>query len=427
MNARAAVPEVRIEGTTAPAYGALRAHFERAFERGAERDAQLCVYVDGECVVDLWGTTDPDGDFGPDRLVDVFSSGKSLEAIALASLVSSGHLDYGAPVAEYWPAFAAAGKEAIRVCDLMRHEAGLAALTRSIEPADLLPEHLKENRVGRILEAHPPAWRGDGSVREYHAVTRGWIANELFRRVDPAGRTIGEYLREDVAGPLAADVHVGLREAELARVTDVAPLGRRRYVAELFKPPGVERAIVHDLFSLGANVLPLLRGLRHRSRADAAPPLAGMADVRIFNDPLVRRGETPSANAHASARGLARLAAAMAAGGILDGRRLMSDAAWRALHADPVRRSMGLETIFTQGGVATFGPHSPRAGRVVRSLNVGRDGFHGWMGLGGSVFQWHPERRIGFAFVPTALHVPDLVNERAKAYQALAVDCAARA
>jgi CubicO group peptidase (beta-lactamase class C family) len=117
----------------------------------------------------------------------------------------------------------------------------------------------------------------------------------------------------------------------------------------------------------------------------------------------------------------------MAAGGVLDGHRLLSDAAWRALHAEPVRRSMGMETAFTQGGVASFGPHAPRAARVVRSLNVGRDGFFGWMGLGGSVFQWHPERRIGFAFVPTALHVPDLVNERAKVYQALAVEGAARA
>ena len=127
------------------------------------------------------------------------------------------------------------------------------------------------------------------------------------------------------------------------------------------------------------------------------------------------------------ARGLARLAAVMAAEGELDGHRLMSRAAWGSLHAEPVRRPMGMETTFTQGGVARFGVLSRNPPRIVRSLNLGRDGFYGWMGLGGSIFQWHPEWRIGFAFVPTSLHVPDFVNERGKAYQALAVECLARA
>ena len=416
----------RVDGTVAAGFEPLRRHFEDAFRRGEEQYAQLCVYVDGERVVDLWGSADARAEFGPDALVNIFSSGKSLEAIALASLVSRGLLDYAARIADYWPEFAGAGKDGTRVRDLMRHEAGLAALGRSIAPDDLLTERLKENSVGRILEDHPPRFRSNGEVREYHAVTRGWIANELFRRVDPAGRTIGEYLREEVAGPLAADVHVGLPSAELERVKAVSPVPQGRYLLELFKPPGLERRVAHDVFALAGNVLPLLGGFRHRSTADAPPPIEGMRDVSTFNDPVVRRGETPSANAHASARGLARLAAAMAAEGELDGHRLMSRAAWAALHAEPVRRPMGMETTFTQGGVAHFGPHSRNPHRIVRALNLGRDGYYGWMGLGGSIFQWHPERRIGFAFVPTSLHVPDFVNERGKAYQALAVDCLAR-
>ncbi|MEE4302222.1 MAG: serine hydrolase domain-containing protein [Pseudomonadales bacterium] len=418
-----------LEGETHPAFRPLQQRLERAFRRGAETNAQLCVYVDGECVVDLWGSASGEGDasFGPDSLVNIFSSGKSLEAIALASLVSRGRLDYETPVVAYWPEFGAEGKESVRVCDLMRHEAGLAAFDRSIAPEDLLPENIRLNRVGRIIEGQAQRFRSNGEVREYHAVTRGWIANELFRRVDPAGRTIGEFLREEIAGPLQADVHIGVQEEDLARVASVKPLPQGRYLLELLKPPMAERAIEHDAFSLAANVLPLLGGFKHRSTADAPPPIEGMTDVRIFNDPVVRRGETPSANAHGSARGLARLAAAMASEGALGEHRLMSRAAWRALHAEPVRRPMGMETTFTQGGVAHFGPHSRDPQRIVRALNLGRDGFYGWMGLGGSIFQWHPERRIGFAFVPTSLHVPDFVNERGKAYQALAVDCLARA
>ena len=417
----------RVDGTTAPWMAPVRRHFEQAFRSGSELQAQLCVYANGECVVDLWGAQGDAEDFGPDSLVNIFSSGKSLEAIALASLVGGGLLDYGAPIVDYWPEFGGAGKGSTRVCDLMRHEAGLAALSQSIAPADLLAERLKENSVGRVLEAHAPRFRGNGEVREYHAVTRGWIANELFRRIDPAGRTIGEYLREDIAEPFDVDVHVGVAEAHLARVRSVAPVPRGRYLRNLLKPPGFERAIAHDVFSLAGNALPLLGGFRHRSTRNAPPPIEGMRDVSTFNDPAVRRGETPSANAHASARGLARLAAVMAAEGELDGHRLMSRAAWGSLHAEPIRRPMGMETTFTQGGVARFGALSRNPQRIVRSLNVGRDGFYGWMGLGGSIFQWHPERRIGFAFVPTSLHVPDFVNERGKAYQALAVECLARA
>lgn len=423
MNARTRF----VEGSTSAALEPLQRRFEHAFRIGAETNAQLCVYADGECVADLWGSTDPAAGFGPDSLVNIFSSGKSLEAIALAHLVSEGLLDYGAPLVEYWPEYGKEGKDRTRVCDLMRHEAGLAAFSCSIPPEDLLPEHIRENRVGRVIEAHAPRFRSNGEVREYHAVTRGWIANELFRRVDPAGRTIGEYLSEEIAEPFDADVHVGVGDAELDRVAPVALFGSGRYLAELFKPPMLERRIVHDVFSLSANLLPLLGGFRHRSTAGAPEPIAGMGDITGFNDEAVRRGETPSANAHASARGLARIAAAMASGGAFDGRRIMSQAAWRALHDAPVSRSMGMETTFTQGGVARFGRHGRDPKRVDRALNLGRDGFYGWMGLGGSIFQWHPERRIGFAFVPTSLHVADIVNERGKAYQALAVDCLARA
>ena len=417
----------RVDGTVAAGFEPLRRHFEDAFRRGEEQHAQLCVYVDGERVVDLWGSADARADFGPDALVNIFSSGKSLEAIALASLVSRGLLAYDAPVAAYWPEYGTRGKEDTRVCDLMRHEAGLAAFDQSLSPGDLLTEQLKQNSVGRVIEGQAPRYRGNGERREYHAVTRGWIANELFRRVDPAGRTIGEFLREEIADGLGADVHVGVQEADLSRVASVAPVPQGRYLLELLKPPMIDRAIKHDAISLAANVLPLLAGFKHRSTGDAPPPIEGMTDVRIFNDATMRRGETPSAGAHASARGLARLAAAMSAQGRLGEHRLMSAEAWNALHAEPVRRPMGMETTFTQGGVARFGHHSRDPHRIVRALNLGRDGYYGWMGLGGSIFQWHPERRIGFGFVPTSLHIPDFVNERGKAYQALAVDCAARA
>ncbi len=88
---------------------------------------------------------------------------------------------------------------------------------------------------------------------------------------------------------------------------------------------------------------------------------------------------------------------------------------------------MGFNTTrFTQGGVNLFTEAGPKTTSLERAFNVGREGFYGWLGLGGSIFQWHPELEIGFGYVPTALHVLDILNERGKAYQAEVLSCVAR-
>ena len=153
-----------------------------------------------------------------------------------------------------------------------------------------------------------------------------------------------------------------------------------------------------------------------------------MPILGFFNDPDFARGETPSANANCTARGLAKLAAVMSAGGSLEGRQYLTPEAWKAMHEHPMKARLGvlLTTRFTQGGVDCFLPCGPDSSRLERDFNEGREGFYGWMGLGGSIFQWHPELDIGFAFVPTSLHVLDLLNERGKRYQAEVLACARR-
>jgi hypothetical protein len=105
----------------------------------------------------------------------------------------------------------------------------------------------------------------------------------------------------------------------------------------------------------------------------------------------------------------------------------VSEAGWQAMHDDPVEADMGFApTNFTQGGVNLFKEAGPRSNALERALNVGREGFYGWMGLGGSIFQWHPRHQIGFGFVPTSLHVLDILNERGKTYQAEVLRCVER-
>ena len=113
--------------------------------------------------------------------------------------------------------------------------------------------------------------------------------------------------------------------------------------------------------------------------------------------------------------------------GRFDGREYLTEEAWYALHAEPVRGRLGFSTTsFTKGGVNLFIETDASSPRTERDFNEGRAGFYGWMGLGGSIFQWHPEHEIGFGYVPTALHVLDILNERGKAYQAEVLRCVAR-
>jgi CubicO group peptidase (beta-lactamase class C family) len=307
----------------------------------------------------------------------------------------------------------------------MRHEAGLANFDTSLDMKDLFAENIKQNAVGRIIEQHAPSFAGaGGGKRQYHGLTRGWIANELFRRVDPAARTIGEYLREEISGPLNADVIIGVKQEEMARVAEVEPLRFGDHMRKsMVSPSG--RSVVHSFWQLSRRIMAMAPAMM-RGRKDAPPPpFAGRSMLGFFNDPDFAKGETPSANANCSARGLAKVAAMMAAGGSFEGRQYLSPQAWQAMHEHPLEAKLGtlLTTRFTQGGVDRYVPCTADSSTLERQFNEGREGFFGWMGLGGSIFQWHPELEIGFAFVPTSLHILDFLNERGKRYQAEVLKC----
>lgn len=417
--------DIRIEGTVAPGFESVKQLYEHNMRTLAEKNTQLCVYHGDEKVVDLWASATNDTDFSADSLVNVFSSGKSLETIAIASLVGKGLLNYSDTIAEHWPEFAAHGKGELTIADLMRHEGGLAAFNTSLNPEDLLTENIKQNRIGQIIEGHALRYpKGEGRRREYHAVTRGWVANEVFRRVDPAGRTMGEFLREDISVPLEVDANIGVKKEDLGRVKKVATLGFRFQFLESLKPKFLKRRMEFNIFQILGRLLRLIPAIRKSTVNKAPPPYKGMRRIDFFNEPSVVMGETPSANANCSARGLAKIAAMMAAGGKWAGREYITEDAWKALHDKPVVADMGFATTnFTQGGVALFTEVTPASTSMEKALNKGREGFYGWMGLGGSLFQWHPKYRIGFGYVPTSLNVLDLVNERGKTYQAEVLSC----
>lgn len=415
-----------IHGTVSPGFESVRTLYTDQTRQMAEQNSQLCVYFRGQRVVDLWSSASDDGHFSADTLVNVFSSSKSLETIALAWLVSKGLLDYNAKIVEYWPEFGGHEKGEVTVADLMRHEAGLPRLDTLLEFEDLYRENLKQNRVGELIEAQRQSSLASGDKREYHALTRGWIANELFRRIDPAERTIGEFLREDICDLLDADVYVGLDADLLNRRTDTYKLGSGYQLLQSLLPRFLGRRTENSLAKLVQLSIPMIPVSLKNRPVDALAAFKDASDSWYFNDPGFAKGESPSANANCSARGLAKLAAMMAAGGKFEGHTYISEMAWKALHDCPTPGNMGgvLANWVTQGGLDYFRPCGADSTVAARVLNEGREGFYGWMGLGGSIFQWHPDLEIGFAFVPTAMHTWDGLNARGKRFQAEVLRCA---
>lgn len=281
-----------VSGTVAPGFEAVRDAFAANFQNADPyRDigASLCVYHRGEQVVDLWGGHRDAAraiDWTPDTLVNVWSTTKGVTAIALATLVDQGLIDYAAPVARYWPEFARAGKSEITVAQLLSHQAGLPGF---VEPTPLIDFYDWET-VTRRLAAQPSMW-APGSLNSYHAMTFGFLAGELIRRV--SGQSVGDFLRDRIALPLGADLFIGLPESEEPRVAPlIGPL-----VSAPFDPAMPPEAIAAVTNPLMEPTLP--------------------------NDRDWRAAQVPAGNGQATARGLARLYGALAHGGTLDGVRLM--------------------------------------------------------------------------------------------------------
>jgi CubicO group peptidase (beta-lactamase class C family) len=204
----------RVEGAVARGYESVAKLFVSNFRKGQEANAQCCAYVGGRRVVDLWGTSTEarDQKYDGDSLQVVFSCTKNLSSIAVATLVDRGLLNYSDKVCRHWPEFGACGKEDITVADVLRHESGLATFEgRFPAVTSMWTENIKKNEVGAIIEKEGCRWPVNdfGSKREYHSVTRGFILNEIFRRVDPDKRTLGEFVREEFATGLDIDVYIG--------------------------------------------------------------------------------------------------------------------------------------------------------------------------------------------------------------------------
>ena len=296
----------QIHGHCDDGFGAVRAAFEENFAEREELGAAVTVLVDGVPVADLWaGWADParTRPWERDTLVNVWSTTKGPTALCAHLLVDRGLLDLDAPVAAYWPEFAAAGKESVRVRDLLSHRAGLAGLR---EPHTLAELYDWELTTARLAATEP--WWEPGTRSGYHALTYGFLVGEVVRRV--TGLLPGAFLHQEVTGPLGIDFTVGLPEKEEGRV------------AELVQP----RTVTSAASAFFAQMEPV-------AIASLANPPTGVAAA---NTREWRAAEIPAANGHGTARAVAALYGILAGRGSFGGRRILSEEA-----AERVREGQG--------------------------------------------------------------------------------------
>ncbi len=360
---------VEIAGYAPTRFAAVKDSFAENFEAGEELGARFTLVEDGETVLDLWaGYADRlrSRPFDDRTLTPVFSTTKALAALLIARLVDQGKLDYGQTVASVWPDFADAGKASITIEQLMSHQAGLSGFPDPMEPS----LWFDWDAICAKLAAMTPLWP-PGTASGYHPITFGYLAGEIFRRVE--GRTMGTALREDLAQPFGLDLWIGLPDSEFERV------------AELQRPTALPDFGQHNEATRAAFLTPW-----------SSPAGRGQADWR--------RMEIPSANGHCTAEALARLMGALANDGSLDGGDILSP----ALIAEASRqriRGQDLVLPFEMSWGAGF-----MRNEVVHPWGPGAQTF-GHSGWGGSCAFADPERRLAGAYVMNKQST-DLLGDR---------------
>jgi CubicO group peptidase (beta-lactamase class C family) len=368
-----------IDGFVAPGFEPVRDVFERNFEQGLELGAAFSAVHDGRVVVDLWGGTADRASgraWDKDTPAPIFSGSKGLIALCLLRLIEQGALDLDAPVTEYWPEFAAEGKGGILVRHVVSHQAGLMGVRQPVD----YDEATDPQRMAQLLAAQP-AFEAPGERLCYHPITNGWLSGELLRRID--GRTIGRFFAEEVAGPLALDLWIGLppeREPSVATLEYAANWG------ETFE---FDETLLEDPVFL----------------ATWANPNLFPDEFLPWNDPKWHQAEIPSANGIGTARAVARFYGCLSRGGEIDGVRLISEDTLRLGTTcisrgrdpyldEPAAYGVGYQV---QTDLMLYGP-PPAA--------FGHDG------AGGSVHGAWPEERVGFSYVNNLLRDDAMPDRR---------------
>ncbi|MFE7978689.1 serine hydrolase domain-containing protein [Streptomyces shenzhenensis] len=361
-----------IHGEVAAGFEPVREAFAANFAQHGDIGAAVCVYQYGRPVVDLWGgVADPETGrpWTGDTLQLVYSATKGATATAAHMLAERGALDLDAPVAKYWPEFAANGKADISVRWLLSHQAGLITLDQPVP----LNEALAWHPMAAALAAQRPQWT-PGTAHGYHGRTWGWLVGEVIRRV--SGQTPGRFFADEIAAPLGLDFFIGLPAHERDRVSRM-----------VYQRPAV------DLTTVPAEMVP--EELREQVAAWRDPQSFSNRAYAVtdpaaidFDSPEVQAAELPASNGIGTAHGLARMYAALI--GEVDGVRLLIS---ETLASATKEQASGKDQVMLIPSRFSSGYMLPTETNPM----IGPNSF-GHTGRGGSLGFADPEHGIAFAY-----------------------------
>ena len=380
---------MQIQGYFDLKFEAVKDAFAALFDDPQERGAALCVQVGGETVVDIWaGVADKDGQqaWHSDTILNLFSCTKPFTAVTALQLVGEGKLELDAPVARYWPEFAAAGKERITLRHLLSHQAGLPAIRQNL-PAEALYDW---PTMTAALAAETPWWAlGEG--HGYAPITFGWLVGELLRRVE--GRGPGESIVARTAKPLGLDFHVGLADEEFHRV---ATISRGKGNLGDAAAQRMLKTMMSDAQAM-------------TTRAFTNPP----SIMTSTNKPEWRRMQQPAANGHGNARSLAGFYSGLLDGSLLDSELLAELTREHSVGED---KTLLTSTRFGLGCMLD----QPTVGNA--TYGMGPRTF-GHPGAGGTTGFADPERDVAVGFVTNNLGPFVLMDPRAQKLAVILCEC----
>lgn len=373
-----------VAGHATEQFGELREALATNIADGVEVGASLVVDVDGDTVVDLWGGYRDAARTLPwteDTIVNVWSTTKAVTALAALVLVDRGQLDPFAPVAAYWPEFAAHGKEHVEVRHLLSHTSGVSGWEQPFAPEDVYDLAASTSR----LAAQAPWWE-PGTASGYHATSYGHLVGEVVRRV--SGRSLGAFVAEEIAGPLGADFRLGADEADTDRIAEIVPPPPA--------PAAASDAPAPDPRSVAVRTF-----------------LGSVVDPTLPNTAAWRAAELGAVNGHGNARSVARMLSPVARGGEVDGVRLLRPETIELIFREQAHGPDLFLGIPLRWGIG-FGLPEAEGVPFVRD---GRLCF--WGGWGGSLIIMDLERRTTISYMMNRMQPGVIGSEVSAAYCAI--------
>jgi CubicO group peptidase (beta-lactamase class C family) len=377
-----------IHGRCEERFGAVRDALAQNLDSGEELGASLVLDIDGDIVIDMWGGFRDEARTVPwskDTITNVWSSTKPVTSLAALMLVDRGQLDVDAPVARYWPEFAANGKQDVLVRHVMGHTSGVSGLDQPAVAEDLYDWP----KVTSRFAAQAPWWE-PGTASGYHALNYGHLVGELVRRI--SGKTLKQFVAEEIAGPLGADFQIGAAESDWGRIANVVP------------PPPLPM----DLAALDP-------------ASPAVKTLTGpLVEADVANTPGWRRADIGAANGHGNARSVARVMSVVARGGEVDGVRLLGQETIDLIFRE---QSNGIDLVLgvpLRYGIG-YGLAQPD---LMPSIPDGRICF--WGGWGGSMIIMDTGRRMTISYMMNKMGPGIVGSDRSAAYGQAIFDAVTR-